>query len=373
MISSGFITLAIHTNHHALALKSILEEHGIIVKLDNISVSGLSKSSSVRVKIHETDLAFALKIVESGDGNALLLERKLTGVSEKLLIPVDFSEMSKLAIHTGFDIARRLNLSPILLNAFASPLYSGTFPFSDEAAARQLEIDEAIEAKDLRHESEVLMRKLKSDVKQAQESGQIPKISFTTIVEEGVAEEVILSTTRRLRPRLIVMATRGKHKREKDLIGSVTAEVLDSCRVPVVTIPEHYDLTGIKDIKRLALFCNMDQNDLLVVDSLMRMFDYPEANFTVIPASDLKDPSLSLKSRKFCDYLNSNYKTATFSPCLFKAGDFRIEFEELIEKEDIQMIIVPNKKKNIFSRLFSPGIAHKLLFEKDVPMLAFPV
>ena len=37
------------------------------------------------------------------------------------------------------------------------------------------------------------------------------------------------------------------------------------------------------------------------------------------------------------------------------------------------LIIVPNKKKNIFSRFFNPGVAHKVLFQTDIPMLVIPV
>ena len=37
---------------------------------------------------------------------------------------------------------------------------------------------------------------------------------------------------------LIVMGTRGKSQKELDLIGSVTAEVLDSTKLPVFAVPE---------------------------------------------------------------------------------------------------------------------------------------
>ena len=35
--------------------------------------------------------------------------------------------------------------------------------------------------------------------------------------------------------------------------------------------------------------------------------------------------------------------------------------------------IIPNKKKNIFARLFNPSVAHKILFLTDTPMLVVPV
>lgn len=373
MKQGGFLTLAIHTYDHALALKSVLEEHGIVVKFDNIGISGTKISSGVRVKIRECDLTLALKIIESGDLNSQLIERRLTGVSEKLLIPVDFSEMSFLAIKAAFELAVRLNLSPVLLHAFATPYFGGSFPYTDDINSNQQLEDEAIEARDIRLDAEVTMRKLKSDLKDMQAVGDLPKIDFSTRIEEGVAEEVILNFTRKYLPQLVVMATRGRHKREKELVGSVTAEVLDSCRVPLVTIPENYSFCGIEHIVNLALFCNLDQHDLQTVDSLMRMFGYPDVNIWIVPVNDRAGSDIDAKTKALCDYFSSNYKTAKFYPAVIKASSFRTEFENLVQSRKLQMLIVPNKKKNIFSRLFNPGIAHKLLFERDMTMFVLPV
>ena len=40
------------------------------------------------------------------------------------------------------------------------------------------------------------------------------------------------------RPVIIIMGTRGKNQKDIDLIGSVTAEVIERSRVPVLAIPK---------------------------------------------------------------------------------------------------------------------------------------
>ncbi len=41
-----------------------------------------------------------------------------------------------------------------------------------------------------------------------------------------------------MRPAAIVMGTRGKNAKELDLIGSVTAEVMDGCTTPIFAVPD---------------------------------------------------------------------------------------------------------------------------------------
>lgn len=57
-------------------------------------------------------------------------------------------------------------------------------------------------------------------------------------MREGIPEEEVLRYTKEYRPRIIIMGTRGKSQKDIDLIGSVTAEVIERSRVPVLAIPE---------------------------------------------------------------------------------------------------------------------------------------
>ena len=78
-----------------------------------------------------------------------------------------------------------------------------------------------------------------------------------------------------------------KSRKEEDLVGSVTAEVMDSCRVPVFAFPENAELISLDAIKRVAYFCNLDQRDIISVDTLIgRLFEYPAIEMTVIPVND---------------------------------------------------------------------------------------
>lgn len=60
-----FITIAIHTYDKAHELKTILECEGLEVVLQNVNLSTPVVSSGIRVRIHESDLPMALRLIEN--------------------------------------------------------------------------------------------------------------------------------------------------------------------------------------------------------------------------------------------------------------------------------------------------------------------
>lgn len=380
MSNNRYITLAIHTYPHALHLKKMLESHGIDVRLENIGESGRTVEVGVRVKISFKDLPLALRVTESGDGIFHSnMERKVSGLHDNVLVPVDFSEYSDLSVTIGFALAERLGLNVTLLHTFATPYFSDGFgnvsvPGDGIDDGQTEEIEEMQAASAIERESKRAMARFRDRISNRIKSGELPDIHFSTFVEEGLPEEVILEYSKTTPPAVIVMATRGRSRKEEELIGSVTAEVLDSCRVPVFAVPEHYHFTSIADIRRLAFFCSLTTNDLLSVDTLMRMFSYPEVDITLVPASNRPSKTADEKMEMLRKYFSDNYPTARFSDGKISGeSSFRTEIERLVGEKEIELLVVPNKKQNIFSRLFNPGIAHKILFEKDIPILALPV
>lgn len=104
------VTLAILTYAKAQILKNVLENEGIETYIHNVNQIQPVVSSGVRVRIKESDLPHALKITES---SAWLSEEvvgekapKIEKGSNKVVIPVDFSNYSLKACEFGFNFAK---------------------------------------------------------------------------------------------------------------------------------------------------------------------------------------------------------------------------------------------------------------------------
>ena len=90
---------------------------------------------------------------------------------------------------------------------------------------------------------------LKNLLKSRIEIGELPKVTFTFELKEGVPEDQIIDYCKKNNPTLVVMGTHGKRV-TNELIGSVTAEVIESTTYPVFAVPVQAPLKNPEQIKR---------------------------------------------------------------------------------------------------------------------------
>jgi nucleotide-binding universal stress UspA family protein len=368
----NIITIAIHSPNVAANLKRFLEKKGVNATLEEFYPLEDDHTMFTKLNIDVADIAKALKILENeADYQLALVQAKLAGMSDILLVPVDFSTYSEMAVAVAFDLAERLSLQPHLLHSLVIPYFKESIPYTD---SHSIDISDAKLAVDFKRKAEDKMNALVSKVNENIRLGNLPDIKFSYEIVEGIPEEMILNYSRQNKPNLIVMATRGSSRRTQELIGSVTAEVLDSCRAPLFIVPENVGMPKIKEVDKVLFFCNLDNQDLSLMEGFQRMFDFPVTDLYMIPLVDSVSSSALNKLDTLENYFRDIYHSTTFSSVVIPNNkSFDAEFDKFLAEKNIQLLVVPNKKRNVFARLFNPSMAHKLFFEKDLPMLALPV
>ena len=193
-------------------------------------------------------------------------------------------------------------------------------------------------------------------------------------IAKGIPEEQIMHNAQKLDVSLIVMGTSGTNRRRQNMIGSVAGEVMDACKFPIFTVPIGMPDVSLTDITHVAFFSNLIQQDLLSFDRFARLFNMRGVEITIIPVIEKKDRKLVEQSlQQLVQYCREHYPECTFKTKRLPAKTFVDSFAQYAQDEGIQLIAVPNKKSSIFSRLFNPSIAHRVLFQTDTPMLVVPV
>ena len=147
----------------------------------------------------------------------LVVKREPEAPYQRVLVPVDFSESSRLGVDLALTIAPHASIT--VLHAFEVP-FEANFNFSEEQV-------EAYVTK-LRAEKSEELDKLLSDFE--------PSAALSSAVEFGPASTMIREQTEVLDPDLIVI---GKHRKsgfDDLLLGSVTRQVMQyaDCDVLVV-------------------------------------------------------------------------------------------------------------------------------------------
>lgn len=368
------ITVAIHTYDRALALKNTLEREGLEVTLQNVNLENPVVSSGVRVRIHENDLPMALRIIENPEIFPHI-EADPNKKTHVILVPVDFSEYSERAAYAAFQLADSHKASIHIINSYYDPEQNGQLQLSDVLSfdERSEDIDNLqLLAQEAERQMNILSNRLIEKIKQ----GVLPTVKFTTEVIEGIPEDSINAYVRQQNPLLIVMGTRGKDTKDRDLVGSVTAEVLDTCRCPVFTVPESIEIPSVASLNSIIFFSNFDQEDILALDELFRLLPYKKLNVTLVKIPGKKHTGSSAEKalNRLEEYCRAHYPQHHFSIDALSMASPDEDFSRISHKEISNCLIaVPNKKKNILARLFNPGLAHRILFHSDIPMIVIPV
>ena len=247
------VTVAIHTYEKAQILKSILESEGIPSVIHGVNLIEPTIPGSVRVRIRESDLQSALRVIEQVDFTSKLTndedqDDKGKELSNEILIPVDFSDYTILTCEFGFKLAHDLNCSVKLMHAFFTPFYPAAIPFSD---AFTIPISDKDIYQDIRKKTEKDMNELIKKIDAQIANNTFPNVNYTHTLIEGLPEEEIITYSKKMKPIAIVMGTRGKNAKDLDLIGSVTAEVMDGCKTPIFAVPEDAKVRNLSEIQKV--------------------------------------------------------------------------------------------------------------------------
>lgn len=405
------VTVALHTRDHADRLRRLLEHEGVAAELVAARLGQKLTEHPIEVRISEDDIPAALRIIENieifplyaenpdagGDrprqGDSAAAERNSGGVVKRvglrrkvvinrkptgktILVPVDFSDYSFTATRLAFDMASAHGASIVLLYAYVTPSRAESFSITPDSGLLDIGDEEA--AVELGRLANKRMDEFADRVKEYIKTGVIPAVKFVTEVFDGLAEEVILEYARSTSPMLIVMGTRGADKKESDMVGSVTAEVLDSCRSVAFTVPENMRLPiPTSGMRQVAFFANLDRDDFAVLEKVHELFPSSPFAINLVYAGRKKGRNWGGESEQqmemLLDYCKVHYPGYRFELTRVAGVSDIEDFERLQQERPAEMIIIPNKRKNALARLFNPGIAHRLLFHCDIPMLVVPV
>lgn len=371
------ITLAIHTYDRACRLKSLLEQEGVDVVLQNVNLTNPEVATGVRVRISDEDLPLALRIIENPDIFHSSEQPNLspTPASHTLLMPIDFSERSLNAAVLAFDIAARHNAKVVFLHSYIVPEMGSLI-----SIAPSLTFDSEMQAEEQQKSSVAIacearqrMQTFTDSIKQAIKSGKMAAVKYASVLMEGLPEECVARYVKEHHEvRLIVMTTRPAEQKSNDLAGSIAAEVLDSCRLQALTMPGCCveRTKTLTDIHRVALLSSLEQEDFLALDALNRLMPAGQAldiKVLCLPDKKYLHSTTDAARRGLIDYCRTHYPQYGFS-----IANFTLNSTEL-SSTDFDLLVVPNRKKNMLMRLFNPGLAHRILFHTDVPMISIPV
>lgn len=139
----------------------------------------------------------------------------------RILAPVDFSEVSQYSLDAAASLASQLGASVVILHSVEPVYFAGTM-FGPEINVPHLVEEQRRAAKSA----------METMLKRMEKKG----VRAVGMVETGVPQDVILKTAAAKKCDLIVMGTHGRSGVTHMLLGSVAEKIVRSATCPVLTV-----------------------------------------------------------------------------------------------------------------------------------------
>jgi len=268
-----------------------------------------------------------------------------------ILVPFSFSEYSFQAGRIAFYWAEKMNASLLFLHITTQK----------DTSLLEVEIDNT-----------------KTQYIKEIEEKTLPDISFEFHLKQGVVEDVIKQYDKKLRPILVIMGTRDKKQKQADLIGSVTAEVMEQIKTPVLAIPNEIFLKPLERIKNIAIATSLGKHYFQNYDKGMQFFKEFTGNIHVLHVMETGEinhkEDYDDKQQKMQDLLTkakTAYPNANITPKFIEATQSRArELNFFAEINKIDLIVV--KKSNrlwLLNKLLFASTAQNLVFHAETALL----
>lgn len=365
-MNEKLVTIVVLPLSKAHILKMRLEAVRIECELEDYDLIEGSTTTTVRVKIFEKDISKAMKELDLFLGLKTPTDEPKPK-NRQIVVPIDFSEVSKKAARLAFNIANHLDAELVIMHSYLSPV-NYAIPIGDFYPVDPTPL---IQTKEVEQNANADFKNFVSKLAQNTKKEDWDRLNPSYIVKPGYANEDILAYAKEHQPRLIVIG-RGGDKSWPGTVGSVTADVMFNAPVPVLVVPEEMEDKKVSDFKEILYATNFDAKDFTALDKLMgilRPFDIKLSCAHVGQPDKYGWDLARLEGMK--DILHKKYQDKEFECKLIMGNDVLQTIEGYIEDEEIDALALTTHKRGIFTRLFNPSLARKMVFHTHIPLLVF--
>ncbi|MEJ1224001.1 universal stress protein [Sediminicola sp. 1XM1-17] len=269
----------------------------------------------------------------------------------RILIPTDFSELSKVAVKYAVDFSKDVDVSLILLH------------ISDVNAPGMARVSSKKLGEAIKTSTEAAMKELVATIKK-ENSHQI-NISHKIVYGTSIAK-TIETTALENNIDLICIGTKGATGLKKIVFGSNAAAIIEHSSIPVLTIPELAEYKGIGNIAYSSDLYHLDRELKLILpyakltDSWIRILhiDKDKEGFD----GDLHEKEKSLRK----DFA---YEKIKFNE--LKSGSVIEGINKFVSVVDVDMVIMFTHHTNFLEKVFKKSVTQNTAFQTSIPLLTF--
>jgi nucleotide-binding universal stress UspA family protein len=366
-LTERIITVGTFPYSRALLLQIQLQTEGIDCFL--VAKESLQPIRSADLRVQQADVAKAMKIIDesiSFSGSAKEKAIKNIGVIRRILVPVDFSSLSLHACRFAISLAQKYKAEVKLLHVFYNPAIDIT-PY-DEHYSYQVKLSNNL--REIEKNARVSMVKLEQKLRSWCDHDKIKDVKISAGFGNGEAADEILAYSRKYRPAIIVMGTRGLTKGTHPL-GRVTTKISENATVPVLALPDG-SVSKVLELKNLLYATDFDPSDYSALNRLLNMLSPLDIKLHCVHVSvGFKKPWDNVKMDELMQHLAHEYADKHLVFEVIVSDNIVHGIESYIRNNSIDAIAVISHKRSTLEKMFAPSITKKIFSETGKPLFVF--
>ncbi|MBN2166981.1 MAG: universal stress protein [Marinilabiliaceae bacterium] len=278
----------------------------------------------------------------------------------KIFIGIDFSECSINAAQCIVAMMKNKKCEIWLAHCYSE--FIDLKEFKEEYKLKKEEIEPKYFEK---------LRNIKNELSLLLSGDEKKNISFYTELLHGYAEDMLSKRINELNPDLAVMGSPLAKNSITELMGSIISDLLQKVTVPVLAIPPNKSIQ-LCSLNNIMFLTDYKSTDFSSLHRLLEMMTYESVSVHCIHFCnshiDKYDEMRRANQQIYCDETYQNHR---FYCKIILSDDMIKSINEVINKNNIQLIALTKVKRNLISKLLHPDISKKLLFNAQIPIIIF--
>lgn len=269
-----------------------------------------------------------------------------------ILVPTDFSQLSKYALKYAIKIANRLEGSITILHVV-------TMKEAMRISMRdKIRLVENSPVDSPEQELETLVRTVSEQYKTSH--------PITYHVARGrYFPSTLIREARRLRSGLVVMGTRGASGLTKAVLGSNTNSVIEVSHIPVLAVPEKAEFKGFHNVVYAT-----DLRDLQ--GELGVLVRYIERFGSTIHLVHIVSPGKQVDVIEGkIDAVLQDFPYKNIISLVLVDNDIDSAIDQYVEVSKADVLAMFTHELSFFEKVFDRGMTRKMAFHSRIPLLAF--
>lgn len=270
-----------------------------------------------------------------------------------ILVPTDFSELSKVAIRYALSMAKKMDGKVTLLHVV---------DVGEHASSMRLRLHSLID--ELVKIAEDDFEELMEEMEKFNRTGKPLKHK---IVQGTSFVDMVSKFAKNNRTKIIVMGTHGASGLKKVIMGSNTVSMLEASNVPVLAVPAEATFQALKSVVYATDLINTQQE----MKALLKIIGDEKPVLHIIHVSADRSGSLEAEEKIDKVVAKTGYKNTVVR--VLVNNDPVPAINEYVTNIRVDMLMMFPHQYSFFEKLFKRSVTKQLTFHNNVPLLAFKV